>query len=101
LIYSDTTLTKKIRPQNRINKKEYTLTWQDGRVYGDLEALERAEIENKKDHGNLGIPPSTKSNYLADGNAACFLITSFVFNKVLSAENDWLIRKAPMTTGKN
>jgi hypothetical protein len=72
-----------------INDRECTLTWQDGRVYGDSEALEKAEIENKKDHGNLGIPPSTKSNYLADGNAAYFLIAKFVFDKFISAENDW------------
>jgi hypothetical protein len=72
------------------------------RVYGDFEALEKAEIENKKDHGNLGIPPSTKSNYLADGNAVYFLVTSFVFDKVIQ----WkmiglsLILKIRMIIGK-
>jgi hypothetical protein len=74
-----------------INEKECTITWQDGRVYGDFEALEKAEIENKKKHGNLGIPPSTKSNYLADGNAAYFLIAGFVFDKVISVEKDSII----------
>jgi hypothetical protein len=71
-----------------INERECSLTWQDGRVYGDFEALEKAEIENKKDHGNLGIPPSIKSNYLADENSAYFLIAS-VFDKFISSENDW------------
>jgi hypothetical protein len=76
-----------------INERECTLTWEDGRVYGDIEAIEKAEIENKKDHGNLGIPPSTKSNYLADKSAAYFLITAFVFDEVISAERENTIPK--------
>ncbi|MDR2797394.1 MAG: hypothetical protein LBB80_03540 [Treponema sp.] len=65
-----------------------------GRVYGDLEVLEKAEIENKKDRGNWGIPPRIKSTYLSDMRAAYFLITSFVFDKVISAEKDGSIPEA-------
>jgi hypothetical protein len=73
----------------KINGIEYKLRYDEGGILsGDKIAIEKAYEENKKNHGNLGMPPSTKSNYLADGNAAYSLIVSFVFDEVISTESD-------------
>jgi hypothetical protein len=74
-----------------LNGKECSITWKDGEISGDHDAVEKARIENMKDHGNLGMPPSTKSNYLADANAAYFMITGLVFDKVISTEPEFSI----------
>ncbi|MDR1838667.1 MAG: hypothetical protein LBQ93_03660 [Treponema sp.] len=74
-----------------LNGKECSIVWSDGEISGDHDAVERAKIENLKDHGNLGMPPSTKSNYLADANAAYYLITGIVFDKVVNTEPEFRI----------
>jgi hypothetical protein len=73
----------------KIKGRQCQLKYIDGTLSGDTIALQKAEVENKKNHGNLGIPPSIKSNYLAHENSAYFFVTGIVFDDVISAEDDW------------
>ena len=72
-----------------IGGEKYHLKYANGVLSGDTVALQKAEEENSKDHGNLGLPPSTRSNYLAVEDAAHMLITTFVFEEIISKENDY------------
>ena len=48
-----------------INNKECTLEYNNGILTGDTIALEKAKIENTKDHGYIGVLPSvTNKDYL-------------------------------------
>lgn len=73
----------------KIGGEQYRLKYDNGTLTGDFIAWQKAEAENKKDHGNLGIPPNTKTNYLAFEDSAHMLITTFVFDEVISTEDDW------------
>ena len=72
----------------KIDGEQYHLKYDKGVLSGDLIAIQKAEEENKKEHSNLGWPPSTKSNYLAVGDAAYHLVTTFVFDEIISEEDD-------------
>ena len=72
-----------------INGKQYQLKYDNGVLSGDEYVIKKAKEENLKNHGNLGMPPSTKSNYLDCEDAAHMLITTYVFDEVISQENDW------------
>jgi hypothetical protein len=72
----------------KINGEQCQLNYINGVLSGDAVAIQKAEEENKKDHGNLGMPPSTKSNYLEVGDAAYHLVVTFVFDEIISVEDD-------------
>lgn len=77
-----------------INKVEYSLSYTNGNLFGDSEAIQKAEKENEKEHGNLGlIPESVNSNYLANEFAAYNLIKNYVFDEVTSSKNNWNLKK--------
>ena len=67
---------------------EYSLSYLKGKLSG--EAIQKAQEENKKDHGLLGFMPSAvSSNYLANEYAAYYLIEQFVFDEVTRIKNNW------------
>jgi len=73
-----------------IENNTKTLTWDNGILSGDKIALEKAILEDKKDHGSLGMVPSTtKKDYLLYETSAYHLIFQFVFDSILSQENNW------------
>lgn len=73
-----------------INNKECTLEYSNGILTGDTIALEKAKIENTKDHGYIGVIPSvTNKDYLQHECAAAALIIDYVFDKVVNTKNDW------------
>ena len=73
-----------------LNKKEYSLMYQKGKLSGDTEAIQKAQEETQKDHGLLGLmPDAVSSNYLANDLAAYDLIKNFVFDKVTRTNKSW------------
>ena len=72
-----------------IDGNQYAVKYEDGTLSGDPIAVEKTKVENMKDHGNLGLPPSVTSDYLEDEHAAHMLITNFVFDALISNETDW------------
>jgi hypothetical protein len=65
---------------------------------GDKIAIEKMLKENAIDHGYVGAVPSGcqfKYNYLSGSISAYGLIYSYVFNSVISAENNWNRKNAP------
>lgn len=77
-----------------INKTEYSLSYTNGQLSGDPEALQKAQEENLKDHGDLGlIPERVTSNYLSNELAAFNLIKNFVFEKITRSNKNWKFKK--------
>ncbi len=73
-----------------INNTEYSLSYTNGQLSGDHEAIQKAQEENQKEHGDLGLmPESVTSNYLSNELAAYNLIKTFVFEKVTRSNKDW------------
>ena len=73
-----------------INQVEYSLSYTKGQLSGDLEAIQKAQKENLKDHGDLGLmPESVTSNYLANEQAAYILIKKYVFDEITRSKNNW------------
>ena len=67
-----------------------TITYKDGILTGDQSVIEKAQYENKLDHGYLGMYPDVeKKNYLSYELSADHLLTNFVFESIISEENDW------------
>jgi hypothetical protein len=59
---------------------------------GDKIAIEKMLKENTIDHGYLGLVPSGREfrdNYLSGAFSACQLIYSYVFDTVISSEDNW------------
>ena len=47
-----------------INGEQYRITWKDGEISGDPEAIAKAVQENRKPHGYLGLfPAATDEKY--------------------------------------
>ncbi len=77
-----------------INQVEYSLSYTKGKLSGDPEAIKKAQEENLKDHGDLGLmPESITSNYLDNELAAYNLIKNYVFDEVTRSNNDWKVNK--------
>ena len=77
-----------------INQVEYSLSYNKGTLSGDPEAIQKAQEENQKDHGDLGLMPETViSNYLANEQAAYNIIKNYVFDEITRSNKDWKIRK--------
>ena len=77
-----------------INNTEYSLSYNNGKLSGDSEAIQKAQEENLKDHGDLGlIPESVTSNYLSNELAAYNLIKNYVFDEITRSNKDWKVRK--------
>lgn len=77
-----------------INNTEYSLSYTKGQLSGDPEALKKAQEENLKDHGDLGLmPESVTSNYLSNELAAYNLIKNYVFDEITRSNKDWENRK--------
>lgn len=73
-----------------INQVEYSLSYNKGKLSGDPEAIQKAQEENLKAHGLLGLmPDAVSSNYLANELAAYDLIKNFVFDKVTRTNKSW------------
>lgn len=73
-----------------ISQVEYSLSYSKGLLSGDPEAIQKAQEENKKDHGLLGLmSDAVSSNYLANEYAAYYLIEQFVFDEVIRTKNNW------------
>lgn len=73
-----------------INKVEYSLSYTKGKLFGDPEAIKKAQEENLKDHGDLGLmPESITSNYLENELAAYNLIKNYVFDEITRSNKDW------------
>ena len=78
----------------KLNNKEFSLMYKKGQLSGDAEALEKAQEENKKDHGNLGLmPEEITSNYLDNEFASYNLIKNYVFDEITRSNKDWGNRK--------
>ena len=74
----------------KLNDKEYSLMYKKGQLSGDAEPLQKAQEENTKDHGLLGLEPATvSSNYLENEYAAYQLIEKFVFEEITRTKNNW------------
>lgn len=77
-----------------INNTEYSLSYTKGQLSGDPEAIQKAQEENQKDHGDLGLmPESITSNYLENELAAYNLIKNYVFDEITRSNKDWKNRK--------
>ena len=77
-----------------INQIEYSLSYTNGKLSGDPEAIQKAQEENLKDHGNLGLmPEEITSNYLDNELAAYNLIKNYVFDEITRSNKDWENRK--------
>ena len=77
-----------------INQIEYSLSYTKGQLSGDPEAVKKAQEENLKDHGDLGLmPENVTSNYLANELAAYNLIKNYVFDEITRSNKDWKFRK--------
>ncbi len=73
-----------------INNTEYSLSYNNGQLSDDHEAIQKAREENQKEHGDLGLmPDSVTSNYLSNELAAYNLIKNFVFEKITRSNKDW------------
>ena len=76
-----------------INQVEYSISYTKGQLSGDPEAVQKAQEENQKDHGLLGLmPDAVSSNYLDNELAAYDLIEHFVFDEVTRRNKDWKIK---------
>jgi len=61
-----------------------------GTLTGDQEVIEKAQIENLKDHGYLGmVPDGGTDEYLSYEVSAYDLLRRHVFEEVISEKNDW------------
>ena len=77
-----------------INQVEYSLSYTKGKLSGDPEAMNKAQEESLKDHGDLGLmPESITSNYLDNEHAAYNLIKNYVFDEITRSNKDWKFRK--------
>ncbi len=77
-----------------INNTEYSLSYTNDQFSGDPEVLQKAQEENLKDHGNLGLmPEEITSNYLNNELAAYNLIKNYVFDEITRSNKDWENRK--------
>jgi len=62
----------------------------EGILTGDQDVIEKAKYENTQDHGYLGpVPADVNKNYLSYELAAYCLLEKYVFDSVISEENDW------------
>ncbi|MCL2722589.1 MAG: hypothetical protein FWD47_14765 [Treponema sp.] len=73
----------------KINGEKYILKYNNKILDGDELATSKAKEENLKNHGNLGMPPNVKANYLSCEDSAHMLITTYVFDEIISQEDDW------------
>jgi hypothetical protein len=86
---------------NTTEKKhtDISYTYDEYMVFsGDKVAVDKMLKENTIDHGYVGIAPSgceCRDNYLSGELSAYGLIYNYVFDKVISAEDDWEWRNAP------
>ncbi|MDR2393330.1 MAG: hypothetical protein LBD93_04155 [Treponema sp.] len=65
---------------------------------GDKIAINKMLKENTVDHGYLGCVPSgceCRDHYLSGGLSAAELIYSYVFDSVISFENNWKWKNPP------
>ena len=77
-----------------IHNSEYSLSYTNCPLSGDPEAIQKAQEENQKEHGDLGLmPESVTSNYLSNELAAYNLINNYVFEKITRSNKDWKIRR--------
>lgn len=77
-----------------INQFEYSLSYTNGKLSGDPEAIQKKQEDNQKDHGNLGLmPEEMTSNYLDNELAAYNLIKNYVFDEITRSNKDWESRK--------
>jgi hypothetical protein len=72
--------------KGRIRGKPYSITWDDGKLTGDIRAVDRAEMVAL---GNEGRPVGpvgqyTETDHLKDPVSALYLITSDVFTSVIA-----------------
>lgn len=73
-----------------INNTKCTLTYLDGKITGDEVAVSKTLHEANKNHGQLGLHPTTlDSDYLTLELPARMLIETYVFEKIESNEDDW------------
>lgn len=71
-----------------------TITYRDGKITGDTEAVSRAFHEAIIDHGTLGLHPATlDSHYLDLELPACILIKKYVFDTIMI----WSVLGMPCT----
>lgn len=69
--------------------KEYTIEWNDGKIYAEDEILKKVYEENKKEHGFLGEAPAIMlKDYIKYQFSARSLIIKYVFDEVLEEKND-------------
>lgn len=77
-----------------INNTEYSLSYTNGQLSGDPEAIQKTQEENLKNHGDLGLmPESVTSNYLDNELAAYNLIKNYVFDEITRSNKDWENKK--------
>ena len=78
----------------KLNNKEFSLMYKKGQLSGDSEAIQKAQEENQKKHGNLGLmPEEITSDYLDNELAAYNLIKNYVFDEITRSNKDWENRK--------
>ena len=67
-----------------------TIRYKDGILTGDQAVIKKAQYENMQDHGYLGMHPNVENKeYLSYELCADHLLTNFVFESIISEENDW------------
>jgi hypothetical protein len=70
--------------------KEYEVHYEDEKLTGSKEIVEVIREEAKKDHGFLGVMPGAlKDRYLEREGSSLSLIKFYVFEKILSEEDDY------------
>ena len=73
-----------------VQGRKASLRWEDGILSGDQVALDKARHENTLDHGELGpVPAQLYSDYLRGELPAHNLLKSYVFDTIISEEDDW------------
>jgi len=81
--------------QGRVATITYNISYnkkleKGGTLTGDQSVIDKAKFENTQAHGYLGpIPADVNKDYLFHELPAHALLTNFVFESIISEENDW------------
>jgi hypothetical protein len=74
----------------KIGEETLAVQYKDTGLSGDQRAVAKAQIENQKNHGYLGLMPDVVPDHYLDLEiAAYYLMTRFVFESVIAEQNDW------------
>lgn len=75
----------------KIGDNLYTVSWSNGKLTGDLHAIKLAQVQNRIDHGLLGLCPSVAGvrEYITEELPAYCLLEKYVFDEITFEKNDW------------